>query len=608
MLEQTQRASVSVRQGWHLESERAAWQAAANAGRRHLSVRMFAQEVLIGPLWAPGTTAGCAGCAETRARITTDHPLVGYPADASQAAAPADPFLDELYAVVADDLAEHPLAPGELVAAGTGGVRRHRVVRAFNCPICAPAPEPLDYRVPTPPAMPDAPASDDDPTRGRAGDALLRPSALRQRLVDARFGPVLQVMRDESAAFAMSNAVLPESPAMGYGRADTFARSEPVAILEAYERLGGFPHHGRVLQGVPYAQIANLALDPATLGGYTDEQLAHPLSRVLPYSPDTPLDWVWAHELLSDRPVLVPAEAGFFRYDYQHGLDRHSARRDPSPPRRRQHIVESSSGCALGGSLAEATLHSLFELAERDAFLIAWHRAVPLPEIDPATVTDPLSLRLLDRIRAAGYEPHLLVATCDIDVPVVWGMALHGTGGFPATWSAAGTGVDGESAVRAALWELTQLVTSPIDYDRDRAARMLADPWLIDDIEDHIQVYNLPETLPRVSAVLGGPRVTLPDAFPNWPDDLRRAAGGRVRGALDHVRDKYVAAGLDTIAVVDQSTRDHADLGLAVAKAVVPGIVPMCFGHAQQRLSGLPRLTAALFGQGTAPYDPHPFP
>jgi ribosomal protein S12 methylthiotransferase accessory factor len=141
---------------------------------------------------------------------------------------------------------------------------------------------------------------------------------------------------------------------------------------------------------------------------------------------------------------------------------------------------------------------------------------------------------------------------------------------------------------------------------------MLDDPWLVDQLDDHIRLHALPEKRDRVTAVLGGPETTLAEAFPGWPDRLRRASGGRVRGALEYVAGLYRDAGLERIVLVDQSTREHTDLGLAVVKAVVPGIVPMCFGHAQQRLAGLERLSAALAGTPGAgrdiPYDPHPFP
>ncbi|MDH6130001.1 TOMM precursor leader peptide-binding protein [Kitasatospora sp. GP82] len=604
--------AVSVHAGWDLDRERTRWQEARDAGREHLSVRLSGDEILLGPLWSPDTDSGCAGCAETRSRIAVDHPLAERLEQPRTQAQPVRPFLPELLAAVLAQLSESRLAPGELIAVGVLGVRRHRILRSFNCRICAPVVEAgSQQRKPPELRLDDLPASEGDPSRGRAGARLLRPGALRERLVDARYGPVLQVMRDLHAPYAMSNAVVPESPAFGYGRALTFADAEPVAILEAYERLGSFPHHGQVVRDLSYRDVAAQAVDPALLGGYTAEQLAHPLSRVIPSTPDTRMDWVWGQELGGDR-VLVPADIGFYRYEYLHREARHDARRDHRAARRRNFFPESSSGCALGSSRAEAALHSLLELAERDAFLLAWHRAMPLPTVDPATVTDPVSRRLLDTIDAHGYDAYLLVTTRDIDLPLVWGLAVNRTGGFPATWSAAGSGVHPEAAIRAALWELTQLITTPTDWDRGRIEPMLDDPWQVDVLEDHLRLYNLPETLPRVTSVLGGPRLPLTEAFPGWPDRIRQAAGGTVRGALEYVADLFGAAGLDRIVLVDQSTRDHTDLGLAVVKAVVPGILPMCFGQAQQRLAGLPRLAEALAGTAQGgrpiPYDPHPFP
>ncbi|MFD0804303.1 hypothetical protein ACFQZU_23715, partial [Streptomonospora algeriensis] len=100
--------------------------------------------------------------------------------------------------------------------------------------------------------------------------------------------------------------------------------------------------------------------------------------------------------------------------------------------------------------------------------------------------------------------------------------------------------------------------------------------------------------------------------FPAWPARLAEEAGGDVRGALDFVRRLFADAGLHRIALVDQTSREHADAGTAVMRAVVPGTVPMCFGTAQLRFAGIPRLEAAL-GEAPreddrVPYVPHPFP
>ncbi|MCE7080563.1 TOMM precursor leader peptide-binding protein [Streptomyces sp. ST2-7A] len=604
--------TVSLGTGWDARWEGDMLRAAAGAGREHLSVRLHDDEVFIGPRWVPGTDGGCAGCAEVRARTAIPHPLVDDLARPVSRVVPRRPLLSEMVTALLRGVDPATLDPGGLYALGSRGSRRHRVTRNFACPLCSSVPgEAHPDSPPAAPELPRLPAHPEDPGRRAEGTPLLDRETLRERVVDPRFGPVLAVQRELTAPFAMSQAVLPDSIAMGYGRARTFAAAEPIAVLETYERMAGFPHQQPVLTDLSYREVAEVAVDPATFGEYTEEQLAHPACLAGRMTPDTPMDWVWGHDADTGRALLVPAEIGFFQYDYRYRRARHAARRAGAPPRR--HLFhESSSGSALGSGPEEAALHSLLELAERDAFLLGWHRARPLPEITLSSVTDPVSRRLVDLIVSHGFTVHLLRATRDIDVPVVWALAVNEVNAYPATFASAGSGLHPHVAVRGALWELGQIVSDRMDWNRARAEEMLADPWLVTDMEDHIRLHTLPEKLERVTAVLGGPRMTLEEAFPEWPQRVRRASGGHVRGALDHIRELYAAAGLDRVVLVDLTTRDHADLGLAAVKAAVPGIIPMCFGHTQQRLVNLPRLTAALAGtpqeHGTAPYDPHPFP
>lgn len=608
--------TVGANLGWDLDWEREQLRSAD--GREHLSVRVYGDEVLVGPRWVPGTDSGCAGCAELRSRLVIDHPLTDDLTRPTSRVAPRRPFLPELTRAALARLAHRPLGPGELYAVGARGTRTHRIPRHFACPLCAPEiPERPVGRPPEPLALRPRPAAADNPGRAAAGAGLVRPGALRSRLVDPRFGPVLAQQRELLAPFAMSMALQPDAVALGYARETTFAKADPIAILEVYERLSGFPHQAPLVEGVSYAELvsaeggAEVAVRPAAFGEYTEEQAARPTARIERVTDDTPMDWAWGHDLADGRPRLVPAELAFFQYDYRYGRDQRAARRHGAAPRR--HLYqESSSGCAVGSCLEEAALYSLLELAERDAFLISFHRALPLPEITHSSITDPVVRGLLATAASRGFRVHLLRATQDIDLPVVWAMAVNTRAPFPATFSAAGSGIDPVSAVRGALWEVVQMATERMTWERSEAEPMLADPWLVDEMDDHLRLYALPEMKERVTRVLGGPEMSLSEAFAGWPDRLEQVAGGDVRGALDYVRGRYADAGLDRIVLVDSTTRDHADIGLAAAKAVVPGIVPMCFGQAQQRVAGLPRLEAALAGTPSGdlppPYDPHAFP
>ncbi|MFJ7177937.1 TOMM precursor leader peptide-binding protein [Streptomyces massasporeus] len=601
-------ATVSVNLGWDLDWER---DRVTRATGPHLSVRVYDDEVMVGPLWAPGTTAGCAACAEVRERTVLDHPLVGDLTQATRVPAAPAPLLPELVRTGLDHLAAHPLAPGEAYSVTVHGTRRHRIARSFHCPACGPSPEDLvATELPATRPLRSRPAVPGDATR-TAASRLVEPGFLRDRLVDDRFGPVRAILRESHAPFAMSMAVVADAPAMGHGRARTFTETEPVAVLEAYERLGGYPYDIPLLTGRSYREVAERAVDPDSLGRYTAEQLAHPTSRATPFTADTPMDWAWGHDLADGTPLLVPADHAFYQYEYAFRRDRRAAR-VAGAANRRHYFFDCSSGCAVGANHEEAALHSLFELAERDAFLTSWYRAEPLPHIPVGTLTDPTSRAMVELIRARGFDVHLLVATRDIGLPVVWVIAVNEKAPFPATFSSAGSGAEPESAIRGALREVAQLVTNPVDWTREQVERMVEDPWLVEELEDHVRFSSIPETRDRALAGLGGPAVTLEEAFPDWPGRLERAAGGDVRGTLRYVASLFAEAGLDRIVIVDQTSREHADAGIAVARAVVPGIVPMCFGHAQQRLDGLPRLCAALRGTGqehrAIPYDPHPFP
>ena len=603
--------------GFDTGRERAALAESRRSGVPVLSVRLRAGEILVGPLWTADSGTGCAGCAEAADRLRCRAEEDRFEADrAERASVGAAAFGDPrpavpapwLAEVVAVAVADPTLAPGELVAiSGSGGVSRHRVPRTVRCPVCGERETlVLDRPGPPPPrwAAQPRPTTAAMPTRAADPPFGMDAREARRRAADARFGPVVRLTRHSRGAFPISEAELLVGTPAGLGRAGSHGEAEVIAVLEAHERAAGYPHHAPILVGATRRELGGLALDPRRLGGYTARQLADPSCRVTAYTDDLPMDWVWAAPLSGARPLLVPAEVGYFRYRYA----AHPLRGASDAAPRRNVFLESSSGSALGASVEEAALHSLLELAERDAFLLAWHRGRPLPRIDPASVRDPESRFLLRLAEEHGYRVFLLRATADIDVPVVWALAVRPDGGLGASYSTAGCHPDPAVAVRAALWELSQLVSGGIGWDVEEIRPLVADPWQVRTIAQHWRRYAFPELLPVVERVLGGELTGLADAFPGWPRRFVDAARGDVTGALAELAGRFAAAGLAEILLVDQSGPEQAALGLHVVKCVVPGIVPMCFGHAHQRVTGLPRLAAGLGRTDEPPYDPHPFP
>jgi ribosomal protein S12 methylthiotransferase accessory factor len=604
-------AILVVNDRFDVDHERNAMREARATGRTLLSIRASRNVILIGPLWSPEVGGPCAGCVEAQAalRSTADDRMASR-ADRDRARRTAPPVqalfnhrttkaITAVTAAIVDGVLKAGLADGELVTVSDFAVLRSKVARTFRCAVCAnggiiargDADEP-------PPPLLFEPDVASPPRLTRSGDAAQLVARARGAVGGARFGHVTRTARLSRATFAVTQVETAAATPAGFGRGSTLGEADDVALLEAYERLAGFPHVASLVTTTTRAQLGPIALDVATMGRYSDEQLRSPLCRVGQCTDDTPIDWAWAHRIdptapqLLTRPSLVPAELAFPWYRNENG---------------RRYYAESSSGTALGASATEALLNALLELIERDAFLRAWHGARPLPCIDPATIDDPASRLLRSVCEREGFDVHLLVASSDIAIPVVWALAINRERVAPASFSAAGADPDPVRAIRSAMWELAQQAGGGLRWNPRDDEQIADNPWAVDSVADHWRRYTVPRLLSRVEAALGGDCVGMHDAFAGWRERFIRESNGNLRDAVRFVVGLLAAAGCQQVYAVDQTTPDHASLGMSVIRAIVPGLIPLTFGQAHQRFVGLERLVTDM-PVAQSPYDPHPFP
>ncbi|MEE4545896.1 TOMM precursor leader peptide-binding protein [Streptomyces sp. V4-01] len=583
------------------------------SGGTLLPVRVDGSTALVGPLLHRGAPA-CLGCVEAGrlaaagGRTPRDQGALLLGGVAAPTAVPL------LAALAASALADPARRPGTMWAVRTddGTCSAHRArPRPGGCPLCGPLPEDspeLAAFVPAvrPPAGPRR-LRQDNPATTRAG--------LRAALYDWRLGPVVALARQESYPLAFVGAAIAGErvePDAGYGRAPAFADAERVALFEAVERMTGTAPRGKrtVLRGSYAALGPARAVDPERFGRYEPHVADLPGSRIARYTPDTVTDWVHGWSMGGDRAVAVPEQLAYW------GLPRR--RTGGAPP----FVLESSSGCGLGNSLEEAVLHGLFEVAERDAFLMAWYARTPLARVAPPD-DDPLVGHAADLLDALGYDLLLFDATNDFGVPAVASLALCRDAGSaaPQAFFAAGAHHDPLEAIRSAVVEAVVSVgavarlarTSPATLDRERLRPMLDDPGLVAVMDDHTALFTLPEARARFAFLLEG---AAPRPWHQvWPGSPRPVPdlGALLAGTAARV----AGAGMDVV-VVDQTdpvVRD--DLGLYAAKVLVPGALPMTFGHRYRRTRGLPRLLEVPWRLGRLPdrpryedlpLDPHPFP
>jgi ribosomal protein S12 methylthiotransferase accessory factor len=318
------------------------------------------------------------------------------------------------------------------------------------------------------------------------------------------------------------------------------------------------------------------------------------------------LDWVWAWSTQKRTATLVPEQVAYYRVP---------AGRDGKPPR---FLYESSNGCALGGCLEEAVIHGILEVAERDAFLMAWYGQLSVGELDLQSLAVPDIQPLIDKATSIGYRVHLFDITNDLAIPAIWALVVSEDDSRPKSFSAAAAHPDPNRAVAAALYEAVvyTFVNQAPDKRQEpvRLRRMLDSPTEVRTLDDHVALYTLPEAYERFAHLFtGAKKRSVAEAFPAWSDRwVRDDLGESLRALLDH----FHGLGLDVL-VVDQTTEEQKPLGLRTVKVIVPGTLPMTFGHVNHRTRDLDRLleVPAKLGLWPGPrrYEeltihPHPFP
>ncbi|MFJ8622151.1 TOMM precursor leader peptide-binding protein [Kitasatospora sp. NPDC093550] len=586
---------------------------------RLVPVREDGALTLVGPVLHPGAPA-CLGCTEYQ-RLATAGGRVPWHSPGLALAGTGTPAFGEAVAALAAELAGSASAFTDATVHLVNGARAtwstHRVRPVGGCPVCHPLP------VDTPEAarLPDTPLPLPDPTVLRGPNDRTGAARLRAELHDERFGPVRRLFRTEDSAFALTTAWVTDGRAVddgGYGRAADFRASERVALFEAVERYAGMrPLGRRTVLRASYASLERelgpgTVLDPVRLGLPDQPQPgAGPehsgASATVPYTPDLVLDWVHGWSLTHRRPVAVPEHVAYWDL----------------PDRERPRVVyESSNGCGLGNSPQEAALYGLFEVAERDAFLMAWYARTPLPGVAVPT-EDPQVADLAARARLLGYRLTLLDATNDLGVPAVIALCRHRGGhpDAPRTFLAAGAHHDPLTAIRSAVAEVVTNVqeaphrsTAPGGpRDPRRLRPMLDRPELVVTLDDHTGLNALPEAQPRLDFLFAGPPPVPWTA--RWPGAPEPVAD--LTGLLERTVTRLAGEGLEVLVVTQDEPGVRDRLGLHCAKVVVPGTLPMTFGHANRRTRGLPRLldvpyrlgrTPAPLRHDRLPLHPHPFP
>jgi ribosomal protein S12 methylthiotransferase accessory factor len=304
------------------------------------------------------------------------------------------------------------------------------------------------------------------------------------------------------------------------------------------------------------------------------------------------MGWVSGRNLYNQESIWIPAQLIYVPYFYQDG----------------EAIIRSpmSTGAAAANSLENALYCGLSEIVERDAFMVAWLKQLPLKYLPFSMVSDSTEPgRLIHKTKASmeryRLKPSLFVLPTDVTSNVVMCVLEDKSGIGPAISIGAKASWSMESAVIGALEEAQQLR-----------------PWLRSMLEN-----DGVHTIERKSM----DKIGLDERARLWLSEVAvKSASGWLSNASELTEmpsdqpSKLITL-LQSIEnaggncyFVNLTTKKLENIGLYVVKALVPEFQPLYLDEQYadfvlQRLDGCENRLGAIprRKQGAVEPFPHPF-
>lgn len=546
----------------------AAWQLARQvqrSGCRSIGIWSRGTESFLGPVAEPGRTA-CWNCCRLR-------------------------FADSLVGEDGEAVGPNPIL-ARVVAENVLIAVRYPEVAAYGCVLVDDGrTETLHYVVPMPWCRVCGGAAKIRPRGVPLVQSPLVPEDLRI-LSDSRGGIVRRLL-----LFQMDGGEAPRLPhcctavigpyqegslsvpgSTGEGKGVTQEAAVWSAIGEGIERYAASLWHLSALTFASFNELRTEGFDPRWLVLYGDAQYQRPEFPYARFDPGASLPWVTGRWLDTGDPVYVPALAAYMNF--------------PTPSRDRFQQT-TSNGLAAGASFEDAALGALYELIERDAFMLHWLAGLPARRLSESGC-DSITHQALREVERLGARTELFVIDTGTQHPTVVCLGLGDGQEWPGVTIGLATHADVDIALQRAVMEhghVGAYIMRLMGEGRHRT--VLGADDVITGL-DHALYYVEPARAGALRAFRSGR--TPPASLVDLRTRYRRPA----------TMESCVAALTDAgirVAAVDVTPPDVGLAPVRVVRAVGKYLHPIHFGSGNQRLEN-PRLEGLL--RNSAEERPHP--
>lgn len=551
--------------------------------RPWMLLKPVGQEIFIGPIFIPGKT-GCWRCLRDRYAphrrleqflMTRRGRDDAFPLAADPPAAILQVALNMAAVEVARWIArgDHPELEGKMISVDSRNwrVASHTLIRRPQCPACGPAARLIGKKVFEPIKL----RSQRLVFTKDCGYRTVFPEDTIKKyeyLVSPVTGVVSQLERAESVArplhiylaavnyipiYDSFRSLMANSQIMCAGKGFSEVQARASGLCEAVERRSGLFEGCESRRKATLAELGDQAVAPNDCMLYSHRQYcqrpdnnpreSNHNSVPEPFDESSPIEWSPVWSLTYQTVKYLPTQYLYYGYRYPDGKE------EPV------YFPACSNGNAAGNTLEEAVLQGFLELVERDCVALWWYNMVKKPAVDLASFDEPGFMELLDYYRRLNRSVWVLDITSDLGIPAFTALSRRTGQNKEQILMGFGCHLDARVALQRALGEVNQALQYPDDSEEKN--------WL-----EKITCENQPYLVP--DAGLG---VKLRRDYP-------QVGGDNLLEAIHQCKKCVEERGME-ILVLDQT---RSDLGMPVAKVIVPGLRHFWARFAPGRLYDVP--------------------
>jgi ribosomal protein S12 methylthiotransferase accessory factor len=401
-----------------------------------------------------------------------------------------------------------------------------------------------------------------------------------------RMKPMEQPSKPMAPSMLLSadNLIEPSPSGSGY----TATEAEIGALMESVERYSSRVVDQSRIMWSSYNRVQDRAINPMNLVLYTDKQYERGDFKCSRYSADAEIPWIEGMDLSSGRRVLVPADFVYY-----------------PPFRERPLVLETSNGAAAHTDMVQAVLNGIYEVIERDTFLIMWLNKLSMPILDLRKLPFGFdeSVKLMSELDMAVKLVHLVN---DTHIPTVMAVCYNkAIDKYPAMVVGTASNIEPEVALKKALFEMEfQLII----YLQNPPEHKIIHPNQITASYEHPMYYLNPENRKYWDFMIRSTRRS------ELPTLSRRSTKNNLSVLLRIV--KLLSKQNHRVIYVDITPPDIRKLGLSVVKVLITDFQPLYFrNNARLSFQRLQTVPASLgYNKNEAMQEkelnsaPHPLP